>query len=282
MNETPTNVTPSNPDRENMLDLIAAYAVHALEPFEIEYVEDHLDDDPEYRRELTRHVMATAALTTDVAVPPTTWESILAKTRVPVEERSGVSDLTDATDTADPLTVPTLSPVGASVTSESMRARSPENVIALDAARAGRRSRLRTALVAAAATAAIAVPLTLQFAGTSSPSLAALSKTAAAEPGVRNVELKTADGKVLARVIVTKDGRGYLSEDSLPRLADGKAYQLWAITGDTPVSAGVLGRNPGIRAFTIDAPTKAIAISVEPTIGSTQPTSTPIAVGAFV
>ena len=112
--------------------------------------------------------------------------------------------------------------------------------------------------------------------------MAALASNAAKQPGARIVTLKTAEGAELANAVVTADGRGYLRRDALPALPQGQSYQLWAITGATPVSAGVLGRDPSVVAFTVDAPTSAIAISVEPTAGSTQPSNTPIAVGELV
>jgi anti-sigma-K factor RskA len=248
---------PDPTDREAMLDLIAAYAVHAVDDGERDFVEAHLHDDPTYGAELGRHLEAAAALTTEAPVPSSTWDAIRARTQ------------SAADGVATPVQAPTsISPQVA-------------NVIALDAARASRRSRVRVAIVAAAATAAIAIPATLQFSGGSSPSLAALAGRAANERGARAISLKTDSGESLADVVVTADGRGYVRRDSLPELPPGQAYQLWAITGSTPVSAGVLGRDPEVVAFTVDAPTSAIAISVEPTAGSIQPSGTPIAVGAL-
>ncbi len=253
-----TSHLPDPDDREAMLDLIAAYAVHAVDDDERDFVEAHLADDPGYGAELGRHLEAAAALTTEAPVPSSTWDAIRARTSgSAVADRTAPVDVTAA-----------ISPRVA-------------NVIAFDAARAARRSRWRVAVVAAAATAAIAVPVTLQFAG-GSPSLAALAGRAANERGARTVQLKSDSGAVLADVVVTADGRGFVRQDSLPELPPGQAYQLWAITGATPVSAGVLGRDPAVVAFTVDAPTSALAISVEPTAGSTQPSVTPIAVGTFV
>ncbi len=260
MSTDPTITSLPDPsDREAMLDLVAAYAIHAVDDHERDFVEAHLDDDPAYREELGRHLAAAAALTIEAPVPLSTWDAIVARTGA----GAGIA------------------PVELSRNDDRLR---PDlaNVIALDAARAGRRSRVRVAFAAAAASAVIAVPLTLQFAGNSSPSIAALASNAAKQSGARTVVLKGADGAELANVIVTAGGRGYLRRDALPALPEGKSYQLWAITGATPVSAGVLGRDPSIVAFTVDAPTSAIAISVEPAAGSTQPTETPIAIGELV
>lgn len=266
MSTDPTSAALPDPsDREAMLDLVAAYAIHAVDEHERDFVEAHLDDDPRYRHELGRYFAAAAALTIEAPVPASTWDAIVART-------GAAAGLGSAEPNAEEGRVV-----------EEGRVR-PElaNVIALDAARAGRRSRVRVAFAAAAASAVIAVPVTLQFAGGTTPSIAALASRAAKQSGTRTVALRNADGTELANAVVTADGRGYLRRDALPALPEGQSYQLWAITGATPVSAGVLGRDPSVVAFTVDAPTSAIAISVEPTAGSTQPTDTPIAVGELV
>lgn len=272
MSTDPTSVALPDPsDREAMLDLVAAYAIHAVDEHERDFVEAHLDDDPQYRHELGRYFAAAAALTIEAPVPASTWDAIVART-------GAAAGLGSAEPIAEDGRVAGEGRVG-----EEGRVR-PEltNVIAIDAARAGRRSRLRSAFVAAAASAVIAVPVTLQFAGGTTPSIAALASSAAKQSGTRTVALRSADGAELANAVVTADGRGYLQRDALPALPEGQSYQLWAITGATPVSAGVLGRDPSVVAFIVDAPTSAIAISVEPTAGSTQPTDTPIAVGELV
>lgn len=255
-------ILPDPQDREAMLDLIAAYAVHAVDTEERDFVDAHIGDDPAYEVELGRHLVAAAALAVEAPVPSSTWDAIRART-------SGAMADIDLTTRSDPEAHP--APMSTRVA----------NVIALDAARAGRRSKVRVAVAAAAATAALAIPLTLTFAG-SSPSLAALASKAADERGARTVTLQDEAGLPVADVVITTDGRGYLRRDTLPELPPGQSYQLWAITGETPVSAGVLGRDPSVAAFTVDAPTSAIAISVEPTAGSTQPSATPIAVGSLV
>ena len=254
---------PDPKDREAMLDLVAAYAIHAVDDDERDFVEAHLDDDPIYREELGRFLTTASSLTVDAPVPESTWNAITARTRATAGEV--VSARTESSTDELGVVTPAVA-----------------KVITMDAARAARRSRLRIAVGAAAASALVAVPLTLQFAGGGSPSLAAVATKVASQRGSRSVSLKDDAGKAIAEVVVGADGRGYLRRDSLPALPKGQAYQLWAITGATPVSAGVLGRDPSVSAFTVDAPTTAIALSVEPTAGSTQPTSTPIAAGTFV
>jgi anti-sigma-K factor RskA len=59
---------------------------------------------------------------------------------------------------------------------------------------------------------------------------------------------------------------------SLPEQPSGKEYQLWTLDTGTPVSVGVLGRDPKVQKFRAEVTGKVYALSVEPTGGSRQPT----------
>jgi hypothetical protein len=105
---------------------------------------------------------------------------------------------------------------------------------------------------------------------------AALSATM--EPGARTAALSASDGAVVAKVVTTPDGRGYFMADAMPRLPDGRTYQLWAQMGDgagSPVvSVGVMGREPSVMAFTADAGVTGFVVTEEDVPGvarSTQP-----------
>jgi anti-sigma-K factor RskA len=71
-----------------------------------------------------------------------------------------------------------------------------------------------------------------------------------------------------------------LVADGIDQLDDTQTYQLWALTGDAPVSLGVMrpdadGHMSSVAPF--DASTASgIAITVEPAGGSPQPTSDPV------
>jgi len=105
---------------------------------------------------------------------------------------------------------------------------------------------------------------------------AALSATM--EPGARTAALSASDGAVVAKVVTTPDGRGYFMADAMPRLPDGRTYQLWALMGDgagSPVvSVGVMGRKPSVMAFTADAGVTGFVVTEENAPGvarSTEP-----------
>lgn len=75
-------------------------------------------------------------------------------------------------------------------------------------------------------------------------------------------------------------GEAVIVTDGLPVLASGETYQMWFIRGDLIVSAGLFttdreGESTSLLDGTIEAG-DAIAVSVEPSGGSEQPTTTPI------
>ena len=250
-------------------ELLGAYSLHALEDDEMALVDEHLATCEACNLELAALFDVAAALGTvvETPVPASIWD------RIASEVRSGRDSRVGPVDSAPGAIVP---PVLRAV---------PDRVapvIALDAAREAKRFRmrgLRIAIGSAAAAAAVVIPLTASLTGSGTPSLAALGARAAREPGAVTMSLKDPSGRQMARVVITASGKGYILRDSLPALPAGKTYQLWAVTGKV-VSAGVLGRDPGVSAFTVDAPATALAITVEPTAGSVVATTKPLAVGS--
>ena len=81
-----------------------------------------------------------------------------------------------------------------------------------------------------------------------------------------NVRLITSESKNAA-VILAND---------LPRLAGGKVYQIWMITGSSPASQGTF-KTRGTMVMRGVSGADRVAITVEPSGGSKQPTSAPIA-----
>jgi anti-sigma-K factor RskA len=66
---------------------------------------------------------------------------------------------------------------------------------------------------------------------------------------------------------------------NLPALPPGRVYQAWRIDGGAPVSLGVVETNSGSVAMHADLEgATAVAISVEPTGGSSAPTTNPVLV----
>ena len=100
-------------------------------------------------------------------------------------------------------------------------------------------------------------------------------------PGHQLVDLDSATHAQLAQFVVLPDGRGYLVSSKLPALGATQTYQLWGIVGSQPVSLGLLGDSPRQAAFTMAGSTRPsrLAITAEPSGGSVVPTGPILATG---
>ena len=91
--------------------------------------------------------------------------------------------------------------------------------------------------------------------------------------------LTSLDGAVRVEAVILPDGRGYLAEDNLRRLPAGRTYQLWALGGEEPISAGVLGADPRIMPFAVDPRITGLAITSELAGGVVASRNQPVAAG---
>ena len=83
-----------------------------------------------------------------------------------------------------------------------------------------------------------------------------------------------------AATAILTDDAALFSAAGLPDPGDDHVYQLWVIDGDEAASVGVLADDDGTVRQLADDFTEgsALAITVEPSGGSTQPTTTPLVV----
>ncbi|MFC6705502.1 anti-sigma factor [Flexivirga alba] len=95
-------------------------------------------------------------------------------------------------------------------------------------------------------------------------------------PDAQNATAPAPEGSLVMTTSV-KLGRAVATLRGVPAPAAGKVYQAWIITPKGPVSAGLL--QPGKPTLLVGTITgaKAAAVTVEPTGGSKQPTTKPIA-----
>ncbi|MDQ6928427.1 MAG: anti-sigma factor [Actinomycetota bacterium] len=91
----------------------------------------------------------------------------------------------------------------------------------------------------------------------------AAALAAQGDPSARRADLRSGDGKVLAHAVLTRDGTGYLWSDGLPALSPARTYQLWAVIGNEPISAGLLGATPRVAPFRASGPVVGLAITEE-------------------
>ena len=138
-----------------------------------------------------------------------------------------------------------------------------------------RRSRWRTAVLAAAA--AIVVALAAFGAGVAlrPPPTPATAEQIMAAPDVRSVSADVAGGK--ATVMFSRDkNAGMLVLNNVPPPSQGTVYQMWLIGDKGPVSAGTMDTaavTPSTtHMFTDLKNSSVLAFTVEPGEGSPQPT----------
>jgi hypothetical protein len=108
-------------------------------------------------------------------------------------------------------------------------------------------------------------------------SVLAAAETASRDPNAAQVTLSSTDGALEARAVYLPDGEGFLVENNLRPLPPDRTYQLWALPGgpgaEPPISAGVLGPDPGVTAFRVQGPVTAFAITDEHSPGAASPTN---------
>jgi anti-sigma factor RsiW len=232
-------------------ELLGGYAVNALDSRERAVVEQHLDNCPDCRREVSQHHEVAALLVPDGPPPDGLWDRIaetLEATPPPLELSS---------------------------------------VVSLDR----RRRRGLRILAAATAVAAAAIGVlgfrlvdqgrqldSLQSAMTQDAlqraALSAIANTAASK-----IDLRSSDRVASAQIALLPDGRGYLLADSLPALAPDRTYQLWALVDGERISAGTLGTRPTVAAFHVSGPVTGFAVTDETAGGVVASKNAPILIG---
>lgn len=226
--------------------LLGAYALDAVESDESETIELHLLECPICRSEVLADLEMLGGLAGSYSPAPVSlWEGIAANLTAP-----------------PPATVIPI-----------RHRRTPRLAIA-------------AASVAAIALAALGVRMVEQDKRITSTQSALEDRTvltaalaAQGEPGARRVDLRSGDGKVLAHAVLTRDGTGYLWSDGLPDLSPARTYQLWAVIGNEPISAGLLGGAPRVAPFRASGRVVGLAITDEAASGVTASGNRPVASG---
>ena len=115
-------------------------------------------------------------------------------------------------------------------------------------------------------------------------SVLAAAESASRDPRADRVSLSSTDGALEARVVYLPGGDGFLLQSNLRALPPDRTYQLWALMGgsspERPISAGVLGPDPGITAFRVHGPVVGFAITDEQSPGVVSPGNPPLIQGA--
>ena len=233
-------------------ELLGAYALHALEPDEVEIIDRHLEECPRCRAEVAGYrEVATLLGNTGGDAPEGLWERISSE----LEE------------SAPPMRLNLPTPEG--------------NVIPLAPRRRAKATRLGAAAIGVAAALAIGV-LGAQvvqqqdqldrFEDTvEDGTILSLANVALRDPDAVQARLKPfGEGDVSGTAVLLPNGTGFLTAHELPALEDGRTYQLWGRTDNGLISLGLLGAEPGIVPFQAGQDVAAIAITAEVAGGVSQ------------
>jgi hypothetical protein len=240
---------PTPKDHDELSELVAVYALDALEPAEAGLVEEHLAVCPRCRAELAEHREVAALLAhTGAPAPEGVWSRIAAE----LDEGPAVGDG---------------GPAGLRLGDVLPLARRERP------ARSGRRfGRAAAALGAAAAVviAALGVQVVRQDgqlddlrAEVEDGALDLAADVALRDPASQLVELTSTDGGLRVRAVIDPGGRGYVLAHNLPRLDDDETYQLWGLGPAPPISLGVLGADPAPAVFQVVGGLDGLAITAE-------------------
>jgi len=242
-----------------VVDLLGAYALDALEPAELQTVDRHVQNCRECLAEVAQHREVAGLLTPGWSKPPPgLWDKIAAS----LEEEAPPLDL---------------APVMAMKPRRAVSAAAPQR-------------NFGTGIAAMVAVAAMVMIGFLGFravdlggdntpGGTYAQELQRSVNAALAEPDSRKVDLVSTDGYRMAHAVVLPDGTGYLVKNNLPALSDERTYQLWALVGTSAISVGVIGPEPKIVPFKMDGPVSVLAITEEGKGGVVSSKQDPVVAG---
>lgn len=235
-------------------ELLGAYALDAVDRDERNMVERHLPSCARCRAEFEEFREVAALLAHSGApAPEGVWDRIAATLEGEAPDMQGPPAL--------PF-LPSAAPAGAA-----------RSVLSADSV-LRRRWQTRAAGAVMAAAAAVIVVLGVQIshqdrrldemAGLLAvDALERAYQVADASPDSEKIQLRSFDGRADTQAVVTEEGVGYLWGSDLPRLEEGRTYQLWGDVGDRLVSLGLLGADPEVVPFEVPEQTVAVAITEE-------------------
>jgi anti-sigma-K factor RskA len=240
--------------RDELEELLGAYALDAVDADERDQIDQYLDRDPSARSLVAEyHEIAALLAQPTTKAPPGLWDHIARTFEAQAPE----------------LQMPS-SPAGI---------------------QRGRRRLLNIRRVAAIAAAAATIALVLLttrvvqqnhqiddiITETRVAGVRSAAQAASRDPNATHVRLLSRDGSRQARIVYLPDGQGYLVGNNLTKLTPDQTYQLWALVGDgdttRAISAGVLGPEPTVAAFKVRGAVVGFVITQERTPGVVSSTN---------
>ncbi len=162
----------------------------------------------------------------------------------------------------------------------------PQNVVSLDERRRSRVVPVLGAAAAVAACAALVAGLWgASVSSDLDEARSALARERAAAAVLAQPVSESSLTGAAGRLVVGEDGRAVLVVSSPPPVPAGKTYQMWVIDGGHPVSGGLFAPGEGTLAIPVDGKVgqgSVVAVTVEDDGGAPAPTAKPVIASAPV
>jgi anti-sigma-K factor RskA len=257
---------------DEIVELLGAYALDALEPDEAALLRGHLEECHRCVNEVAEHHALAGMLgNSGQDAPAHLWDRIASEIERP-----------DDADKVRPVTL--------LFSDQSADDRLPRRGVV------NSRFFRTVAILTAAAGIVVIAAMGIQIGrlndrvGRVQDAATQQSMTQTADSAVANVNANvvkltaaSTGGPTVAEVVVLPNGDAYMINDRLGSLPSDKTYQLWGRVGDQVVSLGLLGSNPEAVPFRVNptAKVQAYAITEEVAGGVVRSTQVPVAVGAL-
>lgn len=238
------------------VELLGAYALHAVDTNETVELEHHLESCAQCRDELDGYRAVTAVLAGSGEKPPeTAWVGIVDN----LDPGVGDPDAQPDTKASNVVPFPTRKRWIAATAAAAVVAMVLGSAFLAQRAAA---ERLRSDVTAAELRAADAESALSGIQAENA--LARAFRDAAESANSLQVSLRADSTAASTTIVLTSDGTGYVADSTLPDLPAGRTYQLWAVVDGRVISAGVLGADPDIVPFRVDPDgLEALAITEE-------------------
>ncbi len=162
----------------------------------------------------------------------------------------------------------------------------PQNVVSLEERRRSRLVPALGVAVAVAACAALALGLWgASISSDLDDTRSALDRERAAAAVLARPTSEASLTGASGRLVVGQDGQAVLVVSDVPPVPEGKTYQLWVIDGGHPTPAGLFASGSGTLAIPVDgnvAKGSVVAVTVEDDGGVAAPTGKPVIASAPV
>ncbi len=248
-------------------ELLAAYALDAVDAEEREQLDAYLERSPDAAREIAelQETAALLAFTGPDEAPDTLWDRI--------ENALG----------AEPPRL--VMPFDTAARRSPRRRRGVATKVAIGIAGASAIAAGITAVVVSDEMSRQEERLDRVAGSVANDGMHRAAEAAAADPRSRTVRLVARRGSGSATVIAMPDGAAFLMARDMEHLGPDRTYQLWAITGDPDgpevVSAGVLGRSLDLAAFQAPEGATGFMVTDEATPGVVTTAAKPVLEGHF-